>query len=152
MFEKNNKAKIEKFMQKNGLTLDDMISLYKEDENNEPQPKAEPQPQPNPVPTPQVEEPKKSENGVEPKNVEVDKGKLEVDYKQLFDALQKENASLKESINNQNTKLDKVYEFLSAQGKTPEGNEFPNKVGGEVKTGMNNQTEESDFAKLLGGK
>lgn len=151
MFEKNNKAKIEKFMQKNGLSFEDILNLYGEDET-EPKKQAEPQPQSNTVPTPQVEEPKKSENGVEPKNVGVDNGKLEVDYKQLFDALQKENASLKESINNQNTKLDKVYEFLSAQGKTPEGNEFPNKVGGEVKTGMNNQTEESDFAKLLGGK
>lgn len=149
MFEKNNRAKIEKFMQKNGLSFDDILNLYGEDET-EPKKQAEPQPQPNPAP--KVDETKKSETDVEPKKVEVDNGKQDVDYKKLFDALQKENASLKESINNQNTKLDKVYEFLSAQGKTPEGNEFPNKVGGEVKTGMNNQTEESDFAKLLGGK
>lgn len=149
MFEKNNRAKIEKFMQKNGLSFDDILNLYGEDET-EPKKQAEPQPQPNPAP--KVDETKKSETDVEPKKVEVDNGKQDVDYKKLFDALQKENASLKESINNQNTKLDKVYEFLSAQGKTPEGNEFLNKVGGEVKTGMNNQTEESDFAKLLGGK
>lgn len=151
MFEKNNKAKIEKFMQKNGLSFDDILNLYGEDET-ESKKQAEPQPQPQPNPTPKVDEPKKSENSVEPKHVEVDNGKQDVDYKKLFDALQKENASLKESINNQNTKLDKVYEFLSAQGKTPEGNEFPKQVGGQVKTGINNQTEESDFAKLLGGK
>lgn len=148
MFEKNNKAKIEKFMQKNGLTLDDMISLYKEEENTEPQPQAEPQPQVDP--TPKVDEPKKPEMKVEPAKVE--EGKLEIDYKKLYDSLQKENASLKESVATQGTKLDKIYEMLSAQGKTPEGNEFANNIGAEVKTGMNGKEEESDFAKLLGGK
>lgn len=121
MFEKNNRAKIEKFMQKNGLSFDDILNLYGEDET-EPKKQAEPQPQPNPAP--KVDETKKSETDVEPKKVEVDNGKQDVDYKKLFDALQKENASLKESINNQNTKLDKVYEFLSAQGKTPEEMNF----------------------------
>lgn len=150
MFEKNNKAKIEKFMQKNGLTLDDMISLYKEDENNEPQPQPKAEPQPTPDPTPKVEEPKKPEMKVDP--VEVDKGKLEIDYKALYDNLSKENAGLKESVATQGAKLDKIYEMLSAQGKTPDGSEFANKVGAEVKTGMNKTDETSDFAKLLGGR
>lgn len=143
--------KVKKLMAKYGLTTDDLLEL-EEDEVAEPKEEKVEE---------LTEEPKKEEKSEvkeEPKEEKVEEIKEEpkaTNYDELIADLRKENASLRETMTAQSSKLDKVYEILAAQGQVEEKSEeseYAKKLGGTCESNFAKPVENSSYADLLNGK
>ena len=147
--------KVKKLMAKYGLTTDDLLEL-EEDEAVEPKEEKVEE---------LTEEPKKEEKSEvkeevkeEPKEEKVEEIKEEpkqTNYDELIADLRKENASLRETMTAQSSKLDKVYEILAAQGQVEEKSEeseYAKKLGGTCESNFAKPVESSSYADLLNGK
>lgn len=143
--------KVKKLMAKYGLTTDDLLEL-EEDEVAEPKEEKVEE---------LTEEPKKEEKSEvkeEPKEEKVEEIKEEpkpTNYDELIADLRKENASLRETMTAQSSKLDKVYEILAAQGQVEEKSEeseYAKKLGGTCESNFAKPVESSSYADLLNGK
>lgn len=143
--------KVKKLMAKYGLTTDDLLEL-EEDEVAEPKEEKVEE---------LTEEPKKEEKSEvkeESKEEKVEEIKEEpkpTNYDELIADLRKENASLRETMTAQSSKLDKVYEILAAQGQVEEKSEeseYAKKLGGTCESNFAKPVENSSYADLLNGK
>ena len=144
--------KVKKLMAKYGLTTDDLLEL-EEDEVVEPKEEKVEE---------LTEEPKKEEKSEvkeEPKEEKVEELTEEepkaTNYDELIADLRKENASLREAMTAQSSKLDKVYEILAAQGQVEEKSEeseYAKKLGGTCESNFAKSVESSSYADLLNGK
>lgn len=143
--------KVKKLMAKYGLTTDDLLEL-EEDEVAEPKEEKVEE---------LTEEPKKEEKSEvkeESKEEKVEEIKEEpkpTNYDELIADLRKENASLRETMTAQSSKLDKVYEILAAQGQVEEKSEeseYAKKLGGTCESNFAKPVESSSYADLLNGK
>lgn len=145
--------KVKKLMAKYGLTTDDLLELEEDEVVEAKEEKTEEL----------TEEPKKeeekSEVKEEPKEEKVEEIKEEepkaTNYDELITDLRKENASLRETMTAQSSKLDKVYEILAAQGQVEEKveeSEYAKKLGGTCESNFAKPVESSSYADLLNGK
>lgn len=143
--------KVKKLMAKYGLTTDDLLEL-EEDEVAEPKEEKVEE---------LTEEPKKEEKSEvkeeskEEKVEEIKEEPKQTNYDELIADLRKENASLRETMTAQSSKLDKVYEILAAQGQVEEKSEeseYAKKLGGTCESNFAKPVENSSYADLLNGK